>query len=304
MAYTPPSSPQSLGGVIDDGIRLFAAAFGRCWLLAIIPGLVLATYEVLYPMPMPTPGAIHRLAQFWKHAGSYFGAPRMITMDALNLVLTLVFQGAVIVRQIAIARLDETCTFGHAIAASVRRLPGMLLATILSLLAVLGGLILVGIIGAVLSGIVPGLHAALRSHLPIEILIALALVVAGLQLTVRFQLWTVALFIERASATAALASSWRLTRGHWWRAAAILSVAVIMIIVLAACFALVGGAIAAVTGFGSTARTAIIYLASLGSNAIYYPLGAAIWLAMYHDFKLRREGGDLEQRAGALSGTG
>jgi hypothetical protein len=34
-----------------------------------------------------------------------------------------------------------------------------------------------------------------------------------------------------------------------------------------------------------------------------YPLAAAIWVAMYNDFKLRREGSDLVARVGALTST-
>lgn len=267
MAYARPSSPQSIGGVVDDGFRLFTTAFGRCWLLAIIPGLVLATYDIVFPVTVPVAEALRRPELL----EAFYFSRRMIGLDLLSFLLTLLFQGAVVVREIAIARGDETMTFGGALARSLKRLPGMVLASILDALATLGGLI--------------------------------ALIVPGVWLGVRLQLWTVALFAEDVGATEALGASWRLTRGHWWRAAAILSVALIMIIVLVLAFSLIAGIAAAVSHFSTVSRTLLVYLVSLGSNAIYYPLGAAIWIAMYHDFKLRREGGDLESRVGALSGA-
>lgn len=299
MAYAQPSSPQTIGGVIDDGIRLFASAFRRCWLLAIIPGLVLAAYETAFPVRLPIAAALKRPELL---AATYL-SPRMLTMNVLSFVLFLVFQGAVVVREIAVSRDDPSCTFGRAIERSVRRLPGMILASILYGLAVLGGLIALVIAGGIVAAIVPGFVPLAQSHRGLAILLGLVLLAFGLLLTVRLQLWTVALFAEDASATGALGASWRLTSGHWWRAATIFSVAVIMVIVLTMCFSLVSGTIAAVTLLSTPESKTLVALVPLAANAISYPLAAAIWLAMYHDFKLRREGADLESRVGALDGT-
>ncbi|MGH8149601.1 MAG: hypothetical protein ACRETB_06455 [Steroidobacteraceae bacterium] len=265
--YVQPSSPQSIGGVIDDGIRLFRSSFSRCWLLAIIPGLVLAVYETFYPISVPLYSALGHPSAFMALAQS----PRLVVMDIVSGLLGLIFQGAVVVRELAILRGEESCTFAGAIGTGLRRLPGMVLATILFALAIAGGCI--------------------------------ALLIPGLWLWARLQLWTAALFAEDASATEALASSWRLTRGHWWRAATIFSVAVIIMIVLALVFTFVGGVFAALSQASTLGRTVLLYVFSLASRAIYYPLGAAIWLAMYHDFKLRLEGGDLVTRVGALDGA-
>jgi hypothetical protein len=298
MAYARPSSPQSIGGVIDDGIRLFGSAIGRCWLLAIIPGLILLVYEIAFPLPVLTYDVLRRQdLQAWL-------SPRMATMDLLNYGLTLVFQGAVMVREIAVVRADESCTFGRALGKSLRRLPGMILATLVYGFAIFAGVIALILVAAIVSAAVPHFLTSVRSHAVASgALVLLVLLGFGLTVSVRLQLWTAALFVEDASALGALASSWRLTRGHWWRAGTIFTVAVIMIIVLVLSFSLIGGAIAGLGHFSTRERMIVVYLISLGSNAIYYPLGAAIWLAMYHDFKLRREGDDLEHRVGALSGT-
>ncbi len=265
--YTPPSSPQSIGGVIDDGLRLFRASFSRCWLLAIIPGLVLAAFEMAFPLPVQPQSGLSYTAALQAIANS----PRVIELDLLSLLLTLVFQGAVLVREIAIVRADESFTLARALGKSLRRLPGTVLGTVLFVLAVAGGLI--------------------------------ALLIPGFWLWGRLQLWWAALFVEDASATAALGSSWRLTKERWWRAAAIFSVAVIIMLVFTLVFGFVGGLAAALSHTSLAGKATVLQLFSVGSAAISYPLDAAIWLAMYHDFKLRREGGDLAARAGALSGA-
>jgi hypothetical protein len=265
--YSPPSSPLSVGGVIDDGIRLFRSAFSRCWLLAIAPGLILMIYEMAFPFDIPGGGGRTNLFEALRATAS----PRMLVLDLLSFLLALVFQGAVLVREIAIVRGDDSCTIGRAVAGSLRRLPGMFLGSILFLLAITGGTI--------------------------------ALIIPGIWLWGRLQLWTAALFVEDASAIDALGSSWKLTRGNWWRAAVIFTVAVIMVLVLTMVFSFIGGLVVGLGHFSAmsvSGRLILAQLFSLVSSAIYYPLGVAIWLAMYNDMKLRREGGDLDSRARAL----
>ncbi len=267
MAYAPPSSPQSIGGVVDDGLRLFRASFSRCWLLAIIPGLILAAYEMEFPVTIRPEPSLSYLVSL----EAAMRSPRVVGLELMSLLLTLIFQGAVLVREIAIVRGDDSFTLIDALRRSIVRLPGTILATVLFALACLVGFI--------------------------------ALIVPGVWLAGRLQLWTAALFIEDASAIEALASSWRLTQDRWWRAAAIFTVAVFIVIVLSVVFAFVGGIIAALSGSSIMESTSVLQLFTVGSGAVAYPLDAAIWLAMYHDFRLRREGGDLAARAQALSGT-
>ncbi len=267
MAYSPPSSPQSVGGVVDEGLRLFRASFSRCWLLAIIPGVIFAAYEMEFPVVVRPEASLSYLASL----EATMRSPRIIGLELVSMLLTLIFQGAVLVREIAIVRGDDSFTLIDAVRTSIRRLPGTILATVLFALACLLGFI--------------------------------ALIVPGFWLAGRLQLWTAALFVEDASAMEALASSWRLTQDRWWRAATIFTVAVFIVIVLSVIFAFVGGILAALTHSSIIDSSPVLQLFTVGSGAIAYPLDAAIWLAMYHDFKLRREGGDLAARAGALGGT-
>jgi len=285
--YSPPSAPLSIGGVIDEGLRLFRASFGRCWFLAIAPALISTIYAIAFPVALPSPAGLQSLSQLLTAV-----TPRADALDVVVLLLSFIFQGAVIVTEIAIFRGDESVTLRRALGTSVRRFPAMLLGAILFFL-------LIGIC-AVPLGIAAVLFAAGETLSIAAALIALAALSVGLWLWARLQLWTVALFVEHVSATDALASSWRLTRANWWRAAVIFTVAVIIVFVLTV-VSYLGAVIAFLTHVSLSACMIVLQLCSLASNAIYYPLGTAIWLAMYHDFTLRREGGDLAARAGALS---
>jgi hypothetical protein len=268
--YSPPSSPLSIGGVIDDGLRLFANAFSRCWPLAVAPGLLAALYEITFPFNLPTPGGHPSPAQALQALAAAFSL-RAGILDLVIFVLSLVFQGAVIVREIAIVRGDDSITLGRALGVSLQRFPGLLLGSILFAFTIAAGTI--------------------------------ALIIPGVWLWGRLLLWMVALFLEDASATDALASSWRLTRGNWWRAAVIFTVGIIIVVVLTMVFTFVAGLVAGLAHLTTQGRLLALQLSSLITNAISYPLGVAILLAMYNDLKLRREGGDLASRARALGAT-
>ncbi len=263
--YSPPSSPLSIGGVIDEGIRLFRASFSRCWLLAVIPGLVLVAFTIAFPVSIPLLSAL-------RHPGAVQAeTPRLLALDLLSILLWLVFQGAVLARQAAIIRGEESFNFARAVSLGVSRLPQTIVGGVLFFLALVVSMI--------------------------------ALLIPALYIVPRLQLWLAAVFVEDAGGATALGSSWRLTQGHWWRAAVILTVAAIIVWVFSVAFSLLGGIVALEAHVRSEVRTVLLQVFALGSSAIAYPLDAAIWLAMYHDFKLRREGGDLASRAGALSRT-
>jgi hypothetical protein len=288
--YSPPSSPLSIGGVIDDGIRLFRQAFSRCWLLAVFPGLILLAFEFAIGIPRVPQGmaGVSALAALGN-------SPRLMLYDVLAFVVQLLFQGAILVREIAITHGDQSVSLGGALAGSLRRLPGTIGGTILFALIIGACFIPIGISVA---------YFAARRTLPMSlVMIDLGFVILAVWLWGRLQLWFATLFIEDAGATEALGSSWRLTRGHWWRATTIFTVAVLIILAVAIVFSLIGLAVVSITQTTLMGRVFLLQVFGLMSNAIYYPLGAAIWIAMYHDLKLRREGGDLASRAGALSGA-
>lgn len=266
--YSRPSTPQSIGGVIDDAIRLYRSSFSQWWVPALIFAAIVLAENIVATLLTPglaSPVARPNLLELIRKLYS----PRILLIDLLGALVALVCYGALFAAQLAAARGVSSPSTGAAFAASLRRLPRMVLAGLISLLAIVAGTIL--------------------------------LVIPGMYVWGRLQLWMVAMFAEDASALEALASSWRLMQSRWWRGSTILTVAFIIMIVLSIAIGAVGGIVAYLAHTDQAARQIIIQLFALPANAIIYPMLSAVWIAMYDDFKLRREGGDLAQRVGALS---
>jgi hypothetical protein len=187
---------------------------------------------------------------------------------ALVMLASLVFYGALLKTMSAWAKGDESLSLGSALAAGVHRFPGVLL-------------------GCILYALILGIGFIL-------------LIVPGVYFLGKLQLWMTAMFVDDAGAVEGLKISWRLTRGRWWRATAILTVALIILYVFALALGLVSGLITALTHLSLTDRTIVSQLLGAISNMIVLPMFVAILVVMYHDFKLRSEGGDLAARMGAL----
>lgn len=270
MKYIAPSVPQSIGGVIDDAIRLFRASWSRCWYLAIIPGIfgLLVTFAV--PIPVATSAKASLAGLLQMYAAMY--TPRVAGLYLLLLIITPIFQGAVLAREAAIAEGNESLSATAAIGTGLNRLLWMF-------------------VGGILFGIIVGLGL-------------IALVIPGIWLWGRLMLWTPALFVDGQNALDGFGTSWRLTSGNWWRGMVIFTVGIIIALVLSLVFSFAGSIIAGVLvplgDLDLRGRALAIQAFSVIGHGIYYPLIAAMWIAMYRDFKLRREGGDLESRAAAL----
>jgi len=117
----------------------------------------------------------------------------------------------------------------------------------------------------------------------------------------------VALVLEDHGVGSSIRSSWNLTRGHWWRCAASLTVLTIVTYVVV----LIGGLALAVFGLkhgiqgGIFSFSALIatQLLSLLVGVLFTPLFLGGFLSMYYDLKLRKEGGDLAGRVAALGSS-
>jgi Membrane domain of glycerophosphoryl diester phosphodiesterase len=270
MTYVPPSAPQSIGGVIDDAIRLFRSCWSRCWVLVVIPGIASILFTLAIPLSVPTNVKPSLASLLQMYATIY--TPRVIGFYFLLLVFSLIFHGAVLAYEAAIAGGSDTVSLADAVGTGIRRVLWMILGLILFAIAV-------------------GFGFAV-------------LIIPGIWLWGRLMFWTPALFVDGQNALDALGTSWRLTKGNWWRGTMIVTVALIIAFVLALVFSFVGGVIAGIVGAAShmdlRTRALIMQLFGIVGNVIYIPLIAAMWIATYRDFKLRREGGDLASRAAAL----
>jgi hypothetical protein len=195
-------------------------------------------------------------------------SPAVLLGFLVAFVFSLAVYGALVKAESTLARGELEISVGAALLAGLRRVPGMLLA-----------------------GLLFGLAVAIGS---------LALLIPGIYLFVKMQLWLVAMFVEDTTAVESLKLSWRLTDKRWWRATIILSVACVLVYVVAIAAGMLG-ALFQLSAHVSVATGLIVrQLFSALSNILVMPLVVAIAVVMYHDFKLRSEGGDLAARVGSL----
>ena len=298
--YVTPSGPQSIGGVLDDAIRLYRHSFSRCWLLAFLPALALGAWQIMMMSYVPGYGFPYSPVEQMAIARQHPLPGTMILYLLIISLLALSFQGAVAAQQAALARGDDSFTLARAFATAFTRLPTFIVSAILLYLVVVGASLVV-VLGVAfpLGFLLNALHLMARAIASAGIV--LLVFVAMLALMGRLQLFMAAIYIDREGPLASLKQSWRLTKGHWWRATVILATALIMMMVLYLAVMMLiylGGYL---THNGPINRFLLVPLLVMVMYVVIYPLAAAIWVAMYNDFKQRREGGDLAARVGALN---
>jgi hypothetical protein len=262
--YVRPTAPLPIGGVVDDAIKLYRESFARCWPIALVGSLIMGTFGIF-------------LAIYVRNAGigltgmallQIYGQPPVLALYLLQSVLSLAFYGALIASLNAVALGDTPLSFGEAIAIGFTRLGRAVVSGIVWWAIIVIGLILL---------LVPGIY----------FLGALCL-------------WPVALYAEDAGAMQALQYSHDLIKGHWWRSSTILTIAVIIILVFSMVVGLVAGVLAAISRHDVTTAQLVIQVVSMAANVFVLPMIPAVLLVMYRDLQLRREGGDLAARVGAL----
>jgi Uncharacterised protein family (UPF0259) len=135
--YQAPTAPQSIGGVLDNGFKLFRESFVQVFLLAVATSLVTApsNYAGLYVLQNgSTPNVI----------GTLVGAGLLIALIATILL------GAIVARIDGVAR-GEAVSVGDALSIGINRLPAMVVSWILVGLVVGVGLVLLIIPGLILA---------------------------------------------------------------------------------------------------------------------------------------------------------
>jgi hypothetical protein len=267
--YALPSSPRPIGGVLDDAIRLYRASFARCWGLALTAGLLSGGTSLYLQQQMGTLG-VRRPASGTVLASRMHAlvhSPIVWICYLLMIVIWLVIRAAIIARQDAVAK-GRKDSLGAALAFGFARLPS----------TIFGGLLWIVIIGA---GMV-------------------ALLVPGIWLWGRLELWLVTLCVEELGPAQALGSSWRLTEGNWWRATTIMTVAFIIVLVLSMA---AGVAVGVALGFARgnlVLFTLVSQLFTALVSIFTIPMVTVVMLSIYYDLKLRHEGGDLAARLSSL----
>jgi hypothetical protein len=291
--YTKPTEPRSIGGVLDDGLKLWLGSLAKTWQLSLIAQIVVAVpllvlgYKLQGVVPM-VPGAPARpiSAANAQAVMELFKSPATWLTYLGILVLSALIYTALVLRVAAVAS-GAILSLGAALSSALRLLPRLLLQFLIFFAAF------------VVAGVALALLAAAGSAAVGLVSIILFFVLFFVLGRVFFA--SVVLMLDNAGPAESIAISWRLTRGYWWRCAGIL----IVLFIIGLVFSLVVGFISAALGgaFGTTSflATGVSQLISLVVNTVLGSLYPAVLIAILFDLKLRKQGGDLLSRVDALA---
>lgn len=262
--YSQPTGPRSVGGVLDDAIHLYRDSF-RYILPLLVANAILAAVPGLI-LGLNQAAAATPLEQ-GRAVYQLMTSPSYWITFLLVLLVNLTMYGALIGALDSVAR-GGRMGLGEALQLGLSRLLRVLGASFLFALAIIIGFILFVIPGIYLMGI--------------------------------FQLVFVAIVLENSGVIGAFGTSQRLIKGHWWRSAVILTVAIIILVVLSLLAGVVAAFLAALRP-GSGTALILNQLVGLVVNIFVVGWMPCVLLAMYYDLKLRHDGEDLATRVNALA---
>lgn len=275
--YQAPTSPQSIGGVLDNGFKLFRESFVQVFLLAVAISVITAPLNYAAPY-FATHGTNVNVA------GTMFGVGLLIVLAAI-----VVFN-AIVARIDGVAR-GNSVSLGDALAIGLNRLPAMIGAGIIWLI--------VGSVGGAVVGI-----AAVAGGAATGISVGLLILIFALIVIIWFVFGPYAVIVERLGPVQSFAYSRAIVRGYWWRTAALLTIVGIILMVIY----VVLGIAASISVFTNpeTLSTGqlpwyVHFVIGPVLSGVGAPLGYALLLAIYYDLKLRHEGGDLAARIAATA---
>jgi hypothetical protein len=258
--YVQPAAPQSVGGVLDDSFRLYRASFAYTWAGGLVMAIIAAGFALYL-------GATLGIQRTPAQALAMLRTPAVWGGYVVTVLITVWVYCAMIANIIAVAR-GETPNMWRGFAAALAVLPA-----------------------AIVASIVFGLSFVVGTAL---------LIIPGVYIWNRMQLWMVALMAERQGAFASVASSWNLVGGNWWRTFVTLTVMFVVLVVIVIAVGLIGALMTVPLHLDPATRLVVTQCI----NAVWYvfglPLVPVALVAIYQDLKLRKEGGDLAARVGKL----
>ena len=176
------------------------------------------------------------------------------------------------------------------------RLPSLLLATLLVLLAGLGPLLITGLIAgiAALAGAPAPVYAVI-------VLLGLVALVLTIWFSTMLSLVTPIVVLENASPGRALARSWRLVHRSFWRVFGITLLAGLIVAIAGGILQLPFTLLGAAAGSG-VGGTVILVIGAIAAGTVTRPITAGVTVLLYVDMRMRKEGLDLALRTSSGSG--
>ncbi|MEM7096946.1 MAG: hypothetical protein AAF541_01710 [Pseudomonadota bacterium] len=250
--YESPTQPQSIGGVLDDGFKIYRACLKDVFLVCVLGGLITAIPSSFLATGIEDPASF-----------SWSG------FAVIYLVVMLLSTAVMIPVLMKIAGLvkGQPISWSQAFARIISAVIPALICLVLYILAVgIGSLLL----------LVPGIILSISLVLSVYMVI-----------------------VDGAGPIDALKQSHNLVWGNWWRTMVIFTVVGIIGIVVVMLLSTVLILITGVPEPGESTFVADFVLSPLMTGLIS-PLFYAFILAVMNDLKLRKEGGDLEDRITSL----
>lgn len=226
----------------------------------------------------------------------------MLVPIAISVVVSAFLQGVMVI-EVASGTLGDKLGFGALWRRAAKRIWPLIGWTLLVGAALLVAVVLLFLIVLLAGSISP---VGLAVGIAVAVLLGLGLVVLGAWLGVKLALVPSVIVLERAGIRTAMARSWRLTDGFFWRTfgtlflvAFILNVAANIVVQPVS---LVGSLLAVIvdpTGTGAALTITIVTMVvtlilSLLIGAITAVVQAALIAVIYIDLRMRKEGLDLE----------
>jgi len=265
--YVKPSSPQTIGGVLDDAVKLYRATFRACWPIAAAAAVIGGALNIYL--------AIHVLGSAVfnprnpMQALEMYRQPTVYLIWLADVVVRLAAYGTMLIYQDAVAGGETALSMRDAFGVALGRLVWALLASLAWWVVITVGLVLL---------LVPGFY----------FLGALCL-------------WPACLFVGRAGPLQALQQSRELIKGYWWRTSTILTVAFILVIVLSSVAGGLVGGLVPVFRRDPVDLQIALQVVTVIVSVFTLPVMPAVLIAIYRDLRLRREGSDLAARLGTLA---
>jgi hypothetical protein len=229
--------------------------------------------------------------------------PSGLAIVALAFVVQIILTGLLTV-VIGRGVLGRRVSMGEAWQLALPRLPAILGAIVLNVLCVLGPLAAVAALAIVLA--LAHLYAVAAV---VAVLGGIAAICVDIWFSVMFSLAAPAVVLERQGPARALARSWRLIGGSFWRVFGILILAAIVVLVVGAVLQvpfglaeLFAGGTAGAFGLAGTRSVASVIIAGIGgivANAVSRPISAGVLVLLYLDLRMRKEGLDLALQGAA-----
>ena len=297
--YVKPTAPRSIGGILDDAVRLYRDSFAKAWPLALCTQLALAAPLLIIrtqfaalpgatanPMANPMAAAANSAAVL-----AVFKSPSVWLSYLAVMLVTIGFYNAllVLIDGLATAKMES---FGRSLSAGFRLLPRTLLLFLAMFAVAVIGTAIVGI----LVGILGALHLSIITGILVGASVALFLYAWG-----RAFLANVALVVEDAGVFGSLGMSWALIKNHWWRTATVYTIAIIIAIVFYVVISILSGVAIAVLHSSVNAAMIVSQLVSIIGGTVLMSFVPAVLLVTYYDLRLRKGGADLASRVNALA---